>query len=392
MNILYIHGFDGSPSGRTGKFVKSYFKEDVVVAPQFDLEDYAKTMDEIRNIVRSEDISIVIGHSLGGFYALSLKDEDLFTIAINPCMMPSVEIPKLTEDLPEGWVEEFEEYEEEMIARVPGAIRQGTFGIFGSSDELFSYSDLFTDVFGASSVGGGMMNKIVVSGGHIIPSYGLERGLTAAVEYFGRLNTMFSGDFMEESVEPLEEHFINVETSKKKDPNIEKYKQPIFDLLQKVYKSIGGPGGLDKPDDLVNDSDFWKIDRDGDEIKAAAVYTFKRGGRKLQYIGSDGTEDGKKRLYRIIEDDMKRPERHAWAEVSGAVEHSYLKQGAIPVDLETVKKIMPDKNILPVDKDDPLAKYEKNDVFDGYHYKRKIGGHMHIKLMVINVPDSAKGN
>ena len=38
--VLYIHGFNGSPNGSTGSFIKQFFANDNVIAPQLDLIDF----------------------------------------------------------------------------------------------------------------------------------------------------------------------------------------------------------------------------------------------------------------------------------------------------------------------------------------------------------------
>lgn len=72
-------------------------------------------------------------------------------------------------------------------------------------------------------------------------------------------------------------------------------------MLQDGYESIGGIAGCDSVDDLVNDSDFWKLNFINGSLKAVCIYTFKRGGRKLMYATAEldpstgkATEDGKR--------------------------------------------------------------------------------------------------
>lgn len=93
--IVYIHGFNGSPDGTTGTCIKSFFDDALVVAPALNLLDYDTTLSKLKNIINDNDINIIIGHSLGAFYALALNTDEALTIVINPCMYPSLEIPKL---------------------------------------------------------------------------------------------------------------------------------------------------------------------------------------------------------------------------------------------------------------------------------------------------------
>ena len=106
------------------------------------------------------------------------------------------------------------------------------------------------------------------------------------------------------------------------------------------------------------------------KVYACAIYTFKRGGRKLMYCGTDGTPEGKKALYRIISDDLRLIDRKAWAEVSDAMEHIYInKHGATPIPAEVAQQLLKDK---------PFIKIHD----DGFHYDRYIGGEVHTKIMV----------
>ena len=179
----------------------------------------------------------------------------------------------------------------------------------------------------------------------------------------------------------MQESYVNVLTDKD-DTNTDVYKDKIYDLLQDAYSQIGGVYGLRSADALVEDSDFWKIDKTNDHINAVAIYTMKRGGRKLQYAACDGSEYGKSRLYKIIADDISHIDRNAWAEVSGKLEHIYFKNSAVPLPIEAVKALMPDKKIYMLT-DEDIKNYEgRNDINDGFHYKRVIGTMPVIKVCV----------
>ena len=383
-NILYIHGFNGSPNGSTGTFVQNFFDGDAaVIAPQLDLLDFEKTLDEIEAIIRAEDINIIVAHSFGSFYTFALQDETMMKIVINPCMFPSIEIPKLIDDhddFPEGWVGMFEKLEEEIYSHATGLICQTTFGIFGKDDELFRYENEFEKIYGTRSLRN-MVNHMEVPGQHRLPDRSLERGLSKALYYAEVFDPKFR---MQESVMPhLTEHYVNVDTSSDKDL-IARYKDQVYELLQKAYAPIGGIHGLRNGNELVTESDFWKIDRTNDVINAVAIYTFKRGGRKLQYAGSNGTDYGKQRLFKIIQDDIRLIDRSAWAEVSDALEHTYLKNGATPLPIEAVRALMSDKEIYELTPEDIKGYEGRNKVNDGFHYKRIIGGYPHIKICVSN--------
>jgi 3D (Asp-Asp-Asp) domain-containing protein len=121
---------------------------------------------------------------------------------------------------------------------------------------------------------------------------------------------------------------------------------------------------------LINDTDFWKLNIKNGKVVAVFVYTFKRGGRKLVYCGSDGTQVGKDALKKIIDDDIKFIERQSWVEVSGALAHIHLKKGANILDVEIAQKLLPDKKIIPLGRK---------------VYQREIGGVMVNKIIIGNI-------
>lgn len=373
-NILFIHGYNGSPDGQTASFVKEYFSNDNVIAPKLDLLDFSSSFSIIKDIISSNIINIVVAHSFGAFYAFALQDE-MLKIVINPCMFPSHEIPKLCDNqLSEDWISEFERLEEKIYSHVDGEICQTTFAIFGNNDELFSYKDVYKKLYGTNSLRD-MNNYITLPGKHRLSKSSMERGLSKAMFYAEVFNPKF---FFERK---LQEHYLNIFTDKD-DEKANEYKKEVFDILHKAYESIGGIYGLRDVDALIDDSDFWKIDKTNNHINAVAVYTFKRSGRKLQYAACDGTEYGKSRLYKIIDEDKRCIDRNSWAEVSGKLEHIYLKHGAIPLPIDAVKALMPDKTIYELSDEDIRNYKGKNDVGDGFHYIRAIGTIPTIKLCV----------
>ena len=62
-------------------------------------------------------------------------------------MDPAVEIPKLT-DVPDLALSEFAKLKESAYNDVDGEVRLFTYGIFGVNDELFSYRELFSKLYG----------------------------------------------------------------------------------------------------------------------------------------------------------------------------------------------------------------------------------------------------
>lgn len=380
--VLFVHGFNGNPNGNTATAVRHYFETngDKFVSALFDLTDYDRTIKEIKSLINDNRINIIVSHSMGAFYVMSLNDDECFKVVINPCMYPSIEIPLIDSDIANDkeWIEYFKSKEDVAYSK-GGLIAQTTFGIFGTNDELVSYSDEFNAFFGCSIRN--IKNNIMVSGGHQLSENSIETGLSRAMEYFDALSKTIRMEKITESV--INEHYVNILTKDDKE-KAEKLKQKLYDFIQKGYASVGGAAGLTSPDDLIDNSDFWKLDVTGDNINAAIIYTFKRGGRKIQFATSDGTKKGKSALSKITADDINLIDRNAWAECSEAPEHIRFKAGAVPIPVEIVKELLPDKEIREVTPEDVKNYKGKNKIDDGFHYVRNIGGKEYIKVALAN--------
>ena len=105
-----------------------------------------------------------------------------------------------------------------------------------------------------------------------------------------------------EHIEFINEHFLTI-TDKNK---MKEYGDDVWDMLQKAYAYIGGVAGADSIDDIINDTDMWKLVRRNGKITAIKAYKFKKGGRKANCCASDGTEQGKKDLMKIYKEDGER--------------------------------------------------------------------------------------
>lgn len=160
------------------------------------------------------------------------------------------------------------------------------------------------------------------------------------------------------------------------EDEMRKYGPEIVDLLQKAYAGIGGCKGLETIDQICQDSDMIKMVRKNGKIIAVRLYTFKRSGRKSMAMASDGTEEGKTALFKILNDDFRLKDRNAWSEQSGKALGSSLKRkGCVICPNYVALSVMPDKA-----KDITLKD-------DGFFYTRNIGGELHTKCIVGNVPN-----
>ncbi|MCX6165287.1 MAG: esterase, partial [Ignavibacteriae bacterium] len=96
--IIYIHGFSSSANSTKGQILKDYFEgKEKVLTPGLPEEPY-KTMQVLEELIISakDEKVLLIGSSLGGFYALSLhsKYKNLLTVLINPALYPWEQLKK----------------------------------------------------------------------------------------------------------------------------------------------------------------------------------------------------------------------------------------------------------------------------------------------------------
>jgi hypothetical protein len=173
----------------------------------------------------------------------------------------------------------------------------------------------------------------------------------------------------------ITERVINLKT---KD-EMKKYGDVVWDILKKAYEYCGGIKNVNGVEDLIADSDFWKLYKSGGEIKACIIYSFKRGGRKLCLLGQDGTPEGKKALKGMLEDDFKLKDRQMWAGFSGKAAITALKHGGYPIPSDIACDLMntTKKSCVP---------------YDEYWYTRAIKNdkgeiEQHYKLMLGNPPN-----
>lgn len=147
--------------------------------------NYDNTVSKLKDIIKDNTITIVVGHSLGAFYTPALNTDEAFRIVINPCFYSSVEIPKLC-PLADEWIEKTSTVEKILYTHITGLIRQTTFAIFSNNDELFSYKTVFDEIYGTPGIKN-TKNFLAVEGTHHIPPQSLELGLAAAMEYSEKL-------------------------------------------------------------------------------------------------------------------------------------------------------------------------------------------------------------
>lgn len=168
----------------------------------------------------------------------------------------------------------------------------------------------------------------------------------------------------------LLEKFINLFNA---DKDKEKYKDIVWDLLQKSYAPLGGikGSGFESPDAMVKKIKLWKLYLKNGKIVAGILYKDKNY-RKAVAVFTDGSKEGKEALKQMLKDDLSR----SVIEVSHSLKKfleknlpSFVNKYKIPC--KYAQKLLPNDEI-ECDK-------------DGYQYYRDIGGEK-IKKLMLGIP------
>lgn len=169
--ILYIHGYNSS--GGTGRSLEKMLNGKYKVH-HFPIPKNADdAFNEVNNYLnKHKNISLVVGSSLGAF--ITSRINGYLKLMINPCMFPSVELPKLGCDksISESYIKyenntEFLDYEE----------RASSFLMFGTKDELFDYSAICKIMYNKKNI------SIIPNGHHRVSEEELEKYVIPQIDF-----------------------------------------------------------------------------------------------------------------------------------------------------------------------------------------------------------------
>ena len=91
MKVLYIHGFNSAGYGEKINHLKKYFGDENVIAPTlpYDPRKAIKQLEFLVEAIKNKDKLLLVGTSLGGFYALYLANKyKVPAVLINPSIDP----------------------------------------------------------------------------------------------------------------------------------------------------------------------------------------------------------------------------------------------------------------------------------------------------------------
>jgi len=142
--ILFIYGYGGSPDSTFCTLLRQALpsKDYKIVSYNYPQQDCSAACNYLQRILASQPFDLVMGTSLGSFVALCL-DTTLPKIVLNPCMLPSVELPQLKPrpDHPEDaapspeMISTYKPFEQHIF---DPACNRSTYvcGLFAENDEL----------------------------------------------------------------------------------------------------------------------------------------------------------------------------------------------------------------------------------------------------------------
>lgn len=183
---LYIPGLGSNDQSRTGQLVKQYLegRYEVLVKAWNLTSDPEQVLNDISSYVRQSGTNMVIASSLGAFYALGVLPGSVAKILINPCMRPSVEIPKLG-NISDRVVEQFKKLENLTYSNIDAEVRIATFAGFGNDDELFNYQSEFGRLYGYFTE---------VQGRHHLPPSSLKQVVEYGLQHFDDIQSRLKNE------------------------------------------------------------------------------------------------------------------------------------------------------------------------------------------------------
>ena len=155
IDILYVHGYDGSGSGVTANTIKRLLNPDRfnLISPNFsniiaNLEDNIK---EINEIIEKHNPAVIIGNSLGTFEVMNAKS-GAFKILINPVFNP------VTESLQPHIFDDSFNTISDRISELANGLKFDdkdkafTYGFFGADDDVVNCQTQFKKIFGVDQM------------------------------------------------------------------------------------------------------------------------------------------------------------------------------------------------------------------------------------------------
>lgn len=104
--VLYIYGYDSSPESSTCKWLKNNLSNTIVYSFEYVQSDPENSIPYLCSLVEELDIDIVIGSSLGGWYAMHIA---------SICSLPSILINPVTDSTLEQVVDYVSDHDSHIV-------------------------------------------------------------------------------------------------------------------------------------------------------------------------------------------------------------------------------------------------------------------------------------
>ncbi|HIQ28774.1 MAG TPA: hypothetical protein EYH42_09815 [Sulfurovum sp.] len=142
--ILFLHGFSSCGIGNKSTALKAYFGTENVIANNL-AYDPLEAISEVERIIKSQSIDLLVGSSLGGFYATYLAEKyQMKAVLLNPSTQPWLTLAPYV-----GWqkrfcddeVFEFKTSDIEIFKTLEVKPEKGNYLVLlQSADELLDYT------------------------------------------------------------------------------------------------------------------------------------------------------------------------------------------------------------------------------------------------------------
>lgn len=134
--ILNIHGYEGSSENSLYTLMRELFPEKEIISPQLDYDALCPL--EIRRTLEnllSDDVELIVGTSLGGFFALDLwaKAKTTPTFLFNAPIKPWEVFPRLGY-ANEQWLDEFRAIHGDILANAGD--KDKLYAVYGKQDDV----------------------------------------------------------------------------------------------------------------------------------------------------------------------------------------------------------------------------------------------------------------
>lgn len=153
--ILYIHGFASSSNSFKAQQLEQYFAEKgltgVVLHPTLPVSP-GRAIEALDELFNDFEIKLVIGSSLGGFYALYFHQrKNVHTILINPSLHPSKTLSNYIGPVKRHYSDSFFEWTTDHVSQLEQLEKQIDYSKLDQSrlylyisrdDEILDFSDI----------------------------------------------------------------------------------------------------------------------------------------------------------------------------------------------------------------------------------------------------------